>query len=142
MVLAQPGSLRFHFSYPGGFHPTLVLAQPAQQKNKKGGERVSIPHWFSLNIQIILEFCGQSRVSIPHWFSLNKKAMEKMSVDVYVSIPHWFSLNRLTCLDCFVRILFPSHIGSRSTKAGKISIMASLIRFHPTLVLAQPKPVR
>jgi len=55
----------------------------------------------------------------------------------HVSIPHWFSLNMAADGHSLQNIAFPSHIGSRSTK-NIIRCMNQQMRFHPTLVLAQP----
>jgi len=59
----------------------------------------------------------QGYVSIPLWFSLNMKNFLSLLSIVNVSIPLWFSLNRV--------------------RGRKPLILER--RFHPTMVLAQPK---
>gem|GEM_PF-2091298 len=115
-------TLSLHW-WPAGcrFHPTMVLAQhEACVRNHK-----------------------ENIVSIPLWFSLNPHQQPHLFV-AEVSIPLWFSLNVKESGGYRLGLEFPSHYGSRSTKSWQEYDVTEVVRFHPTMVLAQhtPKPPR
>ena len=164
MVLAQR-EFSPSFSARASFHPTMVLAQqiagtenvadatmfpshygsrstaihchtPSSQSGfpshygsrstKKADPSIRLiiafpSHYGSRStIQICVLYAILSTVSIPLWFSLNYDLLFFWSQARKVSIPLWFSLN-----------LFDNY-----------KIIELLVRFHPTMVLAQLKPER
>jgi len=116
LVLAQQATSAFgSLVTASSFHPTLVLAQPRIRSEHGPG---------------ITRFHPTLVLAQPHRRSPTVGQRP-------VSIPHWFSLNETDTTGTNPGILFPSHIGSRSTQRTCKCFSASC-RFHPTLVLAQP----
>jgi len=93
LVLAQQGRTIDKGNRFTRFHPTLVLAQRGQDPERDCGRDVSIPHWFSLNVEV------EKRFDLVGMFPSH---IGSRSTD-----------SDITLVD--VEILFPSHIGSRST---------------------------
>ena len=106
------------------FHPTLVLAQRRGDREiTLFSCKVSIPHWFSLNV-IALALAAWGNSSFPsHIGSRSTRGrLDKVQQKPRVSIPHWFSLNAWEKIGGDADSLrFPSHIGSRSTLAYSYS---------------------
>ncbi len=91
LVLAQPMPAKVK-SNTASFHPTLVLAQRNKQEIQETRKRVSIPHWFSLNV--VAPDTGPTAIRFPsHIGSRSTKHFSRRQNNFTVSIPHWFSLN-------------------------------------------------
>jgi len=117
LVLAQQATPE-NWRRDTGFHPTLVLAQRRGDREiTLFSCKVSIPHWFSLNV-IALALAAWGNSSFPsHIGSRSTRGrLDKVQQKPRVSIPHWFSLNAWEKIGGDADSLrFPSHIGSRST---------------------------
>ncbi len=96
------------------FHPTLVLAQLIKKLKEMNVPYTFPSHIGSRSTKPFSATVCNFQVSIPHWFSLNLYLAYAV-VPCIVSIPHWFSLNETLKM-----------------------VISMELRFHPTLVLAQP----
>ena len=139
MVLAQPESTKWLFYY--------VLLFPSHIGSRstvhcgKGVHRccfVSIPHWFSLN-DIIFESVNQPARSFHPTLVLAQRIVEAALYFLPKSSFHPTLVLAQPAIDrddSITAIVFPSHIGSRST-CWTLNAGSHGSSFHPTLVLAQ-----
>jgi len=132
----------------------MVLAQ-RNQEHPEDGRGVSIPLWFSLNLED--QAPRRSGLQFPSHYGSRSTGREILARSrPPVSIPLWFSLNWtglafLLMVICFHPTMvlaqrerresagsssaFPSHYGSRSTSWRLFILFRTC--FHPTMVLAQ-----
>gem|GEM_PF-7077287 len=93
-----------------------------QQGGQAPGPRyVSIPHWFSLNLNTWRTALAITVCFHPTLVLAQQEIKKAIDFLASVSIPHWFSLNRSFQTKLTTPRKFPSHIGSRSTLLGLAS---------------------
>jgi len=160
LVLAQRIMAFLLPSFEACFHPTLVLAQLVVGETPYGILAMFPSHIGSRSTLHIRQYMLHNiNVSIPHWFSLNEDVdvsrnlpdgrFHPTLVLAQRNMPNGDSLLTLCFHPTLVLAqpgvasrwhhlsLFPSHIGSRSTWQGRLTMAATYTCFHPTLVLAQ-----